>query len=239
LKNYPRRFVVFVDDNIVGNPDYSKELFTAMRPLKKRWVAQSSIDIAKDETLLRLASESGCAGLLIGFESIRYGNKKDVKKLKALAEYEETIKRIKRTGIGVHGSFIFGFDDDDPSVFNSTVDFVMQNRLEAANYCKLTPYPGTRLFEAFLKEGRLIHTDWSKYDRYNIVFRPKNLGIEELREKTDEAYRKTYSIPSILRRCPPALKSIPYYFAINLSYRAGARRVSNLKSGPAKTPTSA
>ena len=230
LKSYPRRFIVFVDDNIAGNPDYSKELFTAMRPLKKRWVAQSSIDIAKDETLLRLASESGCAGLLIGLESIRYGNKKDVKKLRALSEYEEMIRRIKRAGIGVHGSFIFGFDDDDLSVFDSTVDFVMRNRLEAANYCKLTPYPGTRLFEAFQKEGRLIHTDWSKYDRYNIVYRPKNLSIDELKQKTDEAYRKTYSLGSILRRCPSVIKSIPYYFALNLSYRAGAGRQAGARN---------
>ena len=226
IQDYERDFLVFVDDNIVGKPEYSEELFKALIPLKKRWVAQSSIDIAKNERLLELAKKSGCAGLLIGFESISYGNKKDIKKLRQASEYSELIGIIKRAGIGVHGSFVFGFDSDDESVFDSTVEFVMKNRLDVANYCKLTPFPGTKLYEEFLKEGRLLHKDWSKFDRYNIVFKPKNMSIETLKKKADEAYLRTYSIGSILRRCPTKLKNIPYYLAINLSYRFGSKKQS-------------
>jgi radical SAM superfamily enzyme YgiQ (UPF0313 family) len=223
IRDYTKRMIVFVDDNIVGKFDYSRELFKALKGKNKMWVAQSSIDIAKDESLLRLASDSGCAGLLIGFESIRYGNKSDVKKLKTAKEYEEAIKTIRGYGIGVHGSFVFGFDDDNVDTFHSTVDFVMKNRLEVGNYCKLTPFPGTRLFEKMNKEGRLLHRNWSLYDRYNIVFRPKNFSIEEFRRLADKAYKRTYSIPSIIRRTPTVVKNIPYYYAMNLSYWFGAR----------------
>ncbi|MDH4231735.1 MAG: B12-binding domain-containing radical SAM protein [Nitrospirota bacterium] len=225
LREYRGRIAVFVDDNIAGNPAYSRELFTAMKKVKKRWVAQSSIEIAKDNELLRLAAESGCEGLLIGFESVNEKNSGDVRKLRKADSYAAYIREIKAHGIGVHGSFIFGFDNDTPEVFGNTLRFVMENRLEAANFCKLTPYPGTRLFEEMRAQGRILHTDWEKYDRFNIVFRPKNISEEELREKTLEVYQKTYSLRSIMKRMPAKLRNIPPYLAINISYRLGAKRL--------------
>jgi len=225
LRDYRGKIAVFIDDNIGGSPAYAKELFRAMKPLKQRWVAQTSIDIARDSELLRLAAESGCAGLLIGFESINTLNSGDVKKIRKREQYEELIREIKTHGIGVHGSFIFGFDHDTPEIFDSTVAFVQRNRLEAANYCKLTPFPGTRLFDTLSDQGRILHRDWEKYDRYNIVFAPKQISAEELHRKTAESYKKTYSIPSILRRLPATLQNVLPYLAMNLSYRLGAKRL--------------
>lgn len=223
IKEYNKKFLVFVDDNIAGSHDYSKELFKSLKKCGKRWVSQSSVDIALNDELLKLAAESGCAGLLVGFESINPSNKNSVKKLRQADEYKEHIKKIKSYGISVHGSFVFGFDSDTSDVFGSTVDFVMENRLEVANYCKLTPYPGTCIFDEFSREGRILHNDWSKYDRYNIVFQPRNISIEDFRNKTDEAYKRTYSFYSIFKRLPSVFKNIPYYLAINLSYWLGAR----------------
>jgi len=232
LKGYRKGLVVFVDDNIVGDPDYARELFSGLKATGKRWVAQSSIDIARDEGILRLASQSGCAGLLIGFESINYGNRSEVKKLRMEKDYEEAIKRIKAFGIGVHGSFVFGLEGDTEDTFESTVDFVLRNRLEVANYCKLTPFPGTRLFEKMSEEGRLIHRDWSKYDRYHVVFLPRRFSVRLLYEKTDLAYRNTYSLSSIWKRRPSLLKNLPYYLAINMDYWIGMRRRQKSPSHP-------
>lgn len=225
LSGYKGRLIVFVDDNITGNHAYAKELFTAIKKIKKRWVAQSSIEIAKDNELLRFAAESGCAGLLIGFESVDSSNARDVRKLREAEVYADHIKEIKSHGIGVHGSFIFGFDNDPPDIFENTLDFVMRNRLEVANYCKLTPFPGTRLFSVMLSQGRILHQNWERYDRYNIVFEPKNISIEELYERTLEVYKRTYALGSILKRMPGQIKNIPPYFAINLSYRLGSKRL--------------
>jgi len=225
LTEYRGRLAVFVDDNIAGNPAYANELFSALKKAKKRWVAQSSVEIAKDNELLRLAAGSGCAGLLIGFESIDSKNACDVRKLRNAEAYAEYIKEIKSHGIGVHGSFIFGFDNDPPDIFENTLDFVMKNRLEVANYCKLTPFPGTKLFSDMLSQGRILHQNWEKYDRYNIVFKLKNMTAEELYEKTLNVYEKTYTIGSILKRMPAQIKNIPPYFAINMSYRLGSKRL--------------
>ncbi|MGW8272611.1 MAG: B12-binding domain-containing radical SAM protein [Thermodesulfovibrionales bacterium] len=223
LRDYERKMVVFVDDNIAASPDYAGELFMALKPLRKMWVAQAGIEIGNNERLLRLAAESGCAGLLIGFESICYENRHDVRKLKKADYYAEAVRTIKGHGIGVHGSFVFGFDQDTPDLFQATLDFVLDNRLDVANYCTLTPYPGTRLFEEMESEGRLLHKNWALYDRYNLVFRPRLLSGERLAALTDELYRRTYCMSSIMRRVPWGARKLPYYFAINLSYRFGAR----------------
>lgn len=225
LKDYTGRIAVFIDDNIAGNRAYARELFSAMKRLKRRWAAQSSIEIAQDNELLRLAAESGCAGLLIGFESINLRNSGDVRKLRKADQYSHYIREIKSHGIGVHGSFIFGFDNDPPEIFSDTVDFAMKNRLEVANYCKLTPFPGTRLFNDLNAQGRILHQNWEMYDRYNIVFQPKNISIKELYEKTLEAYMRTFSLGSILKRMPSNVKNIIPYFAMNISYRLGSRRL--------------
>jgi len=225
IRDYTGRIAVFIDDNIAGSPAYARELFRALKPLRRKWVAQTSIDIARDSELLRLAAESGCAGLLIGFESVNALNSGDVKKIRKVAQYEEHIREIKAHGIGVHGSFIFGFDNDTADIFDSTVEFVMRNRLEVANYCKLTPFPGTRLFDELSAKGRILHRDWEKYDRQNIVYVPKNITLDELHQKTAEAYRKTYTAASILRRMPSRPGNVLPYLAINISYRLGAKRL--------------
>lgn len=225
FRTYRKKIAVFIDDNIAGNPAYARELFKALIPLRQRWVSQCSVDIARDSELLRLASESGCEGLLIGFESINSANAEDVRKLRKASQYAEAIREIKRHGIGVHGSFIFGFDHDTPELFEATLRFVMENRLEVANFCNLTPFPGTRLFSEFHAQERIVTTDWSRYDRYHIVYRPAHLSAKELQRLTREVYCRTYRLTSILRRMPGKLRNIPPYLAINLSYRLGARRL--------------
>lgn len=225
LKDYKGRLAIFIDDNIAGNPAYARELFSGIKKINRRWVAQTSIEIAKDNNLLRLAAESGCAGLLFGFESLVPENSQVVRKLKKAEQYAEAIKEVKSHGIGVHGSFIFGFDHDTPDVFENTVDFVIRNRLEAANYCKLTPFPGTRLFNDLLSESRIIDLNWEHYDRHTLVFKTKKMTPEELHYKAMKAYERTYSLKSIFRRMPSNIRNIIPYFAINLSYRMGAKRL--------------
>ena len=67
-------FVLFVDDNIVGNTLYAKKLFTMLKEQKRRWVSQASVTIAENPELLKLASESGCHGLFMGFETLNQDN---------------------------------------------------------------------------------------------------------------------------------------------------------------------
>ncbi len=222
LKN--RRIVFFVDDNIAGRPDYAKQFFKALIPLKIRWFGQASIIIANNRELLRLAAKSGCIGLFIGFESLSPEGLKQVHKtVNRINEYGEGIKKIHDSGIGIIGAFIFGFDSDNKGVFETTVDFIERNRIEMASFSILTPLPGTRLYKQFDEQGRLFERDWSKYTCGEVVFKPTLLSVDELQNgyywvrKQISSYRSIFKRTARLNKI--ALLSIP----VNLVMRKASR----------------
>jgi len=226
IKALEKKLFVFVDDNIAGNPDKAKELFATMIPLKKKWVGQCSLSISEDAELLDLASRSGCIGLLIGFESISPAVLRSIgKRVNLERKYEEAIRRIHARSIHIQGSFIFGFDGDTPEGIQSTVQFVKENRLTGVNYCHLTPFPGTKLYADLYKEGRILHQDWAKYDRQNIVFRPQNFTPEELQKYIFWAYRQTYNWRSFWQRRPGSFQHFSLYLALNFGYMKGVRKM--------------
>ncbi|MCP4205218.1 MAG: radical SAM protein, partial [bacterium] len=115
-------YVYFADEDIACDKKYAKRLFEAMIPLKVRWVSQASLNIAKDDELLELAARSGCEAVFIGFESIRQENLDSAGKgkLNRVRYFKEAIDKLHRKGIAVFGFIMFGFDGDDPSVFQET-----------------------------------------------------------------------------------------------------------------------
>jgi radical SAM superfamily enzyme YgiQ (UPF0313 family) len=201
LRTLDGRFIYFVDDNIIGNPQRAKALFKALLPLKLGWASQVTINFARDADLMRLARESGCYGVFIGFESFSNQSIRDAGKgVNRPDEYLRDIRRIHQAGITVWGSFIFGFDNDAVEVFRETLDFIEESRMEFAQFSLLTPLPGTALFKQFEEEQRIVHRDWSKYDLGSIVFNHPLLTAERLHFEKNHAWRRFYSIRSILKR---------------------------------------
>jgi radical SAM superfamily enzyme YgiQ (UPF0313 family) len=214
-----KKFVVFVDDNVVGNPKFAKELLRALIPYKIKWISQASITIARDEELLKLAADSGCIALLVGFESLSPANLASVgKRINVVDEYGQAIRKLHSYGIAIHGFFIFGFDGDDEAVFERTVAFAQKMRLESAQFDILTPYPGTALYESMDKAGRIITKDWSQYG-YSPVFEPKSMSREVLQKGRDWAWREFYSLPSIWNRVGVARRNLAKLWALNLYFR--------------------
>lgn len=213
-------FLFFVDDNIVGKPSYAKELFGALIPLKIKWFSQASLSVVKDRELLNLAQRSGCKGLFIGFESLSQENLRAMgKSTNRVSEYKDAIRMLHDHGIGIQGSFIFGMDHDDSSVFSDVIRFIEKTHLEAVLFSVLTPFPGTRTYETLQKENRIIDTDWEKYDMNHVVFRPKKMTPEELQEGFNWAYRRLYGHRSILTRLFPFNRNSLFYGVQNYGFR--------------------
>ena len=122
------------------------------------------------------------------------------KRINRVEAYERGIRRFHDAGIGVYASFVFGYDYDDPAVFDEFLEFAERNRIEGAFLPLLTPFPGTRIYERLKQEGRILTEDWSKYDMATVVFQPKRMTVEELQEGFWKVNRSFYSIPSILKR---------------------------------------
>jgi radical SAM superfamily enzyme YgiQ (UPF0313 family) len=214
-----RKLIGFVDDNIVGNPEFAKELFRALIPHKIKWAAQSSIMIARDDELLRLAASSGCMDLFIGFETLSPSNLAAIgKKVNRVDEYETAINKIHTQGIAIHGFFIVGLDGDDQDVFKRTIDFAQKMHLESAQFVWPVPYPGTALHESLDKAGRIVNKDWSQYD-FKVVFEPKLMSREALQQGRDRVWRQFYSLPSICRRIGVRRYNMGAFWLLNLYYR--------------------
>ncbi len=219
-----RKLVVFVDDNIVGNPKFAKKLFRALVPYKIKWLAQASVTIARDDELLKLAAASGCQALLIGFETLSPANLAAVgKRVNVVDEYPTVIRKIHSHGIAIHGFFILGLDGDNEDVFERTVRFAQKMRLESAQFAWPVPYPGTALCESLDKAGRIVTKDWSQYES-NLVFKPKLMSREVLQKGRDWVWCEFYSLPSIWRRVRLPRRNLVSIWAVNLYYRAFWRR---------------
>jgi len=195
------RYVIFMDDNIIGDRTYAEELFAKMIPLKKRWFSQCSIRIAYDDELLHLAFESGCRGMFIGFESLSQDNLSDWKKdFNRANDYIWAIEKLHTTGISVYAGIVFGMDWDRPDVFGKTLTFLHEANVDALQATILTPFPGTPLFDDMDRQGRIINRDWSKYDFSHVVFEPRSMSPEMLNNGHNWVLSKFYSQKSILRR---------------------------------------
>ena len=225
IKALPRGDLLFIDDNLFGHSERSKELFRALIPLKRRWVGQGDLRLARDPELLDLASRSGCKWLFMGFETTSVENLRALgkAKLNRAPEYEQSISTIHRSGIKILGSFMFGLDNDGPDVFARTLDFCIDNRLECANFYILTPLPGTKLFDDMKERDRIEHFDWSRYDANHVVIRPAHMSKKELAEGYIRTYHAFYAMRSIARRALATKRDKVHTVFMNLGRKLNAR----------------
>ena len=217
-------YSVFVDNNLGSRPKYLLELCRALAPLEIIWSAAVSIDVTDDPRLIREMAISGCTGVFVGLESLSPDNIREAGKKSPLpCEYGRRVRLLHEHGIQVNGSFVLGFDHDGPEVFERTVDWVEEHRLECATFHILTPYPGTPLFRQLEKEGRLLHRNWNLYDTAHVVFRPLRMTPEELAEGYEWCYRRLFSHSSIWRRRPSDGRAIAPYLLMSYLYKRSNR----------------
>jgi radical SAM superfamily enzyme YgiQ (UPF0313 family) len=233
------KYVLVVDDNLVGiSPSHiarAKDLFRTMAKanLRKKWVAQTTINFADDEELMALASKAGCRGVFIGFESpapeglAEIGKKFNVLKGRDL---RTSVRRIQRHGILVAGSFIIGLDVDKPGIGRRIANVAIRYGMDNLNVLFLTPLPGTRQWDQMKSADRIeldrFPNDWKYYTLTLPVSRYKNFSREEIIEEMTSCDRHFYSVPRILQRVWRSVWSRrqPLVNLVgNLSYRANLR----------------
>jgi radical SAM superfamily enzyme YgiQ (UPF0313 family) len=195
------KILFFVDDNITGDPTYARELFREMIPLKIKWSGQFSLNNAANRELMCLAAESGCQFLFTGIESLSQDNLQAVDKKWAKTEkFAEWIRMTHDAGIGIYGSFMFGFEGDDKDVFQRTLDFCEDNEIELALFSALCPRQGSHFYQQLQAEGRIFETDVAKFNGQYSTFHPKNMTSEELENGLRWLWKTYYSKASMKKR---------------------------------------
>jgi radical SAM superfamily enzyme YgiQ (UPF0313 family) len=227
IKAIGRNQIMFIDDNFIGNIEWTKSLLDKIIDMKLVWHAAVSTNIINHPDLITRMAESGCRSLFIGFESINDSAVKSVgKRQNKIPEYEKLIKLLHNNGIMVNASLVFGFDGDTTETFKQTLDWLVKNRIETMTGHILTPYPGTVLHKKLTKQDRIICHDLREYNTAHVVFRPSCISPDELRRGYKKMYENFYSIRNIWRRRPQNKRILASYFLFNLGYRKCGRFVS-------------
>jgi len=218
--------LIFLDPNFHGDRDYSKELMRALEPLGVSWYCLSTVGTGLDEETLGLMRSSGCRGALVGFESVCQRSLGSMKRAGNRVErYHQALAGFRRHRISVLGCFVLGFDDDERTIFDETLDFVLHADLDLVRYAVLTPLPGTALHDELAGRGRIIEHDLTRYDFQHVVFEPARMSPQELRDGLSRCWRETYRPRRIARRVLRARQDRVLTLMVNLAFTRYYRRL--------------
>lgn len=223
IEKLPGRHVYFLDDHLLGNERFANALFDGMVGMGKVFQAASTVQAILRPGLIEKAARAGMRSCFVGFETLDAGNLSEHDKYQNLnRDYNAAIKRVHDNGIMVNGSFVFGMDNDDSSVFSRTVEWAVSQSIETATFHIMTPYPSTELHNRMTREGRMVHRNWDLYDTRHVVYKPTRLTPQELEQGYWRAYKEFYSWSNLFKSAnlKPDLRSRMRH----LSYAAGWKK---------------
>lgn len=200
LKSLGVEWVELHSDNLTHNRDYAIELFKAIAPIGLKFYGETTVLIARDEEMLQAAKEAGVKALLLGIETPSLealkAQKKGFVKPDKMKAYMEIIKKY---GIEIWGDFLFGFDEHTPEIFQETVDFVKDIKVDKVIPHFMIPFPGSESFNKLDADNRILTKDWSQYDGSHSVYQPKNMSTTELEEGVYWVWKQTASFTERLK----------------------------------------
>jgi len=165
-----------VDNSLAQDKKWEMDLFREMIPLKKKWCCHP---IEDDDEVLDLAAQAGAWYVYQAvFDTSDY--------------IRDRIKRYHDHGIGVEGTILLGLDHHTEDYIKEMIDFLLEVNLDLAEFTILTPFPHTRAFDDLKQEGRILSYDWNDYTCDRVVFQPKNMAPERLRELYNYAWETFY-----------------------------------------------
>ncbi len=237
------KLVFFVDDNIVADKPQATQLFQALKALNIRWFGQADLSFATDPAFMDLMLESGCVGLVVGFESLDQGNLSQMKKNCNLGfeSYDPLVKRIRQSGLLTWAAFLLGYDNDTPETIMATCDWALSKKFAFAAFNILMPYPGTPFYDRMRQEDRLLYNGrWWLHDDYRFGmtgFQPRHCSADELAQACLDARLRHNTIPQIFRRSLDrkthlrSFWSLATYFAYNPLFRDELLKKHGMKLG--------
>ena len=192
---------LFLDPSPFGDLSYAAELLCAMKTINIRWAGLCALDNAFNPQLLTLLKESGCIGMLMGFESFSQNDLDSMNKFKnKVRNYHDAVHNLHEHGIVVLGTFMLGMDCDTKESLSELPGLIAETKIDVPRFAIVTPWPNTPYFNELDAENRILHRDWRQYDSVHCVFRPRNMSPSELEKQFMTVWRETYRPGAIMRR---------------------------------------
>lgn len=214
------RYLAFVDDNIAVKPDYLKQLLNVLKHENKKWFCQANLNIAKDVSLLKEMYNAGCRLILVGLESVTPENLDNFASRKnKFDEMKRMVNIIIDEKIAVMGMFILGFDYDSEETISELSKFLEETNITFPSITMLTPFPGTKAFERFKTEGRLLNYDWKNYNFYTGIIEPKRISLPDLKKEIAFLWKKNYTLKSVFKRAMFFKDMVAFFILFGLGFR--------------------
>jgi len=226
IKHTRSKNIFFGDSDFAGKRASAMELMEAMIPLKLRWSALWTSNLCNDPEFMDLAERSGLLHVNIGIESINPETIKEMnKKFNKVGRYSELLGNLRKRGISYSLNFIFGWDNETPAVFRSTLDFLTQEKVPVAYFNILTPDKGTMFYERMRTEDRILRLDEiGRWPGQTCHIKPKYCSPEEIVKNVQGMYREFYSWKSMIKRLsPPFTQANIASWVVNFSQRKMAQ----------------
>ncbi len=200
----------FWDDNLLVRRRWAKELLSGLAGLDRWWLTQASIDIVKDDELMRLMERSGCIGIFLGIESFDEGALRQAnKRQNHVDRYRDAVQRLHDRGIAVMAGFIAGFDNQSPDDIVRMADHIDALGFDVPFLSVLTPFRGTPLYDELLREGRIRRdVGWNHYNGYNVAFHPARMRADELRRAHRRLWQRAFAPSAVAARLARAARQL-------------------------------
>ncbi len=197
-EKYGVRELVFEDDTFVVNKARVMAICEGMKRSGRgmTWSCLGRVDMVNPE-LLRAMREAGCWQISYGVESGDQAILDLVEKKIKLDRVRQTLAWTKEAGMTTKGFFILGFPTETKETMQKTIDFAKANALDDISVFKLTPLPGSRIYEIAHEYGQ-FDNDWQKMNLLDSVFVPKDLTKEELDEAARRMMKEFYMRPRVV-----------------------------------------
>ncbi|MEF8848927.1 MAG: radical SAM protein [Candidatus Thermoplasmatota archaeon] len=212
IREMPNKLFIIHDPHLTLHRKYAMKLFQEIidQGINKQWCANGTTNVLGkvDEKFLNLAREAGCVEWFVGFESVSQKALNNIGKThNRVKGFKKMIDRVHDHGMTIQGGIIFGFDEDTPDIFDSTIEIINSWDLDVLEVNILTPYPGTPLFDRMEKEGRILTYDWSRYNQVDVVFQPKNMTPEELVKGARKVAKEFYSPLNVVKKVASIIRT--------------------------------
>ncbi|MFT7625583.1 MAG: anaerobic magnesium-protoporphyrin IX monomethyl ester cyclase [Myxococcota bacterium] len=174
---------------------------------KQVWTTETRVDLMDRETVEAMW-ESGCKRVMFGFETGDQETLKAIRKDFELAQAYEAVRLCKQVGMQVIGFFIIGSPGETERSINMTIDFSCDLGIEFAKYTCFVPYPGTEIYNDFVKDGTIAKDCMHDFERYTsypteenpTIYTTEALSQRDLMRLQKKAFRKFYLRPKMIAR---------------------------------------
>ncbi len=189
FKGTKAKRIFFYDDNFSANRSRIKKLLNKIIDEKIKmptWFSQERLDLSEDEELVALMAKTGCKRIMAGIESVNPKTLEEYNKNQSVEEIQSAIKVFHKHGIGIHGMFVLGSENDDIDSIKKTMGFIVENKIDTVQVLILTPFPGTGIYDELKEQGRIIFDgpdNWYLYDGHHVVHQPNLIAPWDLQAK--------------------------------------------------------